>query len=414
MRRGIVSLVLSACLAATTLAAAAHAQPAAPAKAPDTRSPPPPMVFYVARGEPGACGPGCREWIAAEGFIDPNAEPRLWELLRKIGNERKPPVYFQSNGGSLTAGFQLGRLLRARGFTVGVGRTIPATCDRRKPADTACDELKHSGRELAAELDTRAGICASACVYAILGGATRDVGAGAKLAVHDTSMPATIRSYDEHGRIVDRPLNLSAEKVRNALAAGQELIGTYLKKMGISPDLLTAAHAVSADKLHVLTREQIVAFGIDRRETVESTWSLVDDAPGVSAIKAIEAKDGSAYRKAALSLTCRDATTVRLQYMHEAADAAASPPALRFTAGGRSVALARLEDSARGADHPRLETLGAELPLAALDAAAFVIEPNATSGQDADGATSPSGRLSVQGAAPALAALARRCASGTQ
>ena len=102
MHRVIVSLVLSTCLAATALAVLAQAQPAPPAKAPDTRSPPPPMVFYVARGEPGACGPGCQEWIAAEGFIDPNAEPRLWELLRKIGNDRKPPVYFQSNGGSLT------------------------------------------------------------------------------------------------------------------------------------------------------------------------------------------------------------------------------------------------------------------------------------------------------------------------
>jgi hypothetical protein len=413
MHRGIVSLVLSTCLV-TAMAAVVQGQPAPPAKAPDTRSPPPPMVFYVARGEPGACGPGCQEWIAAEGFIDPNAEPRLWELLRKIGNDRKPPVYFQSNGGSLTAGFQLGRLLRARGFTVGVGRTMPATCDRRNPADAACDELKRSGRELAAELDTRSGVCASACVYAILGGATRDVGAGAKLAVHDTSMPPSIRSYDEHGRIVDRPLKLSAEKVRIALAAGQEAIATYLKKMGISPDLLTAAHAVSADSLHVLTRDEIVAFGIDRRETVESTWSLVDNAPGVSAVKAIEAREGGAFRKAALSLTCRDATTVRLQYMHETPDAAESPPGLRITAGARSVSLVRIEAATPGADRPRLKTLGAELPLAALDAAAFVIEPNATSGQDSDGAAPPSVRLSVQGAAPALAALARRCTSGLQ
>ena len=40
------------------------------------------MVFYVAKGEPGACGPGCQEWIAAEGFIDPNAEfiPELTHL----------------------------------------------------------------------------------------------------------------------------------------------------------------------------------------------------------------------------------------------------------------------------------------------------------------------------------------------
>jgi hypothetical protein len=420
MHRGIFfSLVLSTCLAATALAVVARAQPAPPAKAPDTkapdtRSPPPPMVFYVAKGEPGACGPGCAEWIAAEGFIDGNAEPRLWELLRKIGNDRKPPVYFQSNGGSLIAGFQLGRLLRARGFTTGVGRTVPATCDRRNPADAACDTLKRSGRELAAELDTRSGACASSCVYAVLGGATRDIGAGAKLGVHDTSMPPTIRSFDESGRLVDRPLQLSAEKVRTALAAGQEAIATYLKLMGISPDLLVAAHAVSADTVHVLTRAQIVAFGIDRRETVESTWSLVDNAPGVSAVKAIEARDGAAFRKAVLTLTCRDKTTVRLQYMHETGEAAESASGLRVTAGGRSVPLARLEGAAHGADRARLETLGAELPLAALGTAAFVIETDAAPGKSSDGAEAPSGRLAVQGAAPALAALTRRCASGAQ
>jgi hypothetical protein len=412
MHRGIVSLVLSTCLLATALAAVARAQPAPQPKGPDTGSPPPPMVFYVATGAPGACGPGCQEWIVAEGFIDPNAEPRLWELLRKIGNDRKPPVYFQSNGGSLIAGFQLGRLLRARGLTAGVGRTVPAACDRRKPADAACDELKRSGRELPAELDTGAGACASSCVYAVLGGKVRDVAAGAKLAVHDTSMPATIRSFDENGRIVDRPLALPAEKVRSALQAGQQLIAAYLKQMGISPDLLTAAHAVSADKLHVLTREQIVAFGIDRRETVESTWTLVDNPPSVSALKAIEARDGAAYRKAALVLTCRDATTVRLQYMHETRDGDESSPGLRVTASERSVPLTRLDGAALGADRARLVSDGAELPLAALDAAAFVIETHAASGQSPYGAAPPPARLAVQGAAPPLAALARRCTSG--
>ena len=28
------------------------------------------MIFYVARGVDGACGPGCSEWIAAEGIVD--------------------------------------------------------------------------------------------------------------------------------------------------------------------------------------------------------------------------------------------------------------------------------------------------------------------------------------------------------
>ena len=403
----IVSLVLATPLIVTALAA--QAQPAPQTKGPD--APPPPMVFYVAKGEPGTCGPGCQAWIAAEGFIDPMAEPRLWDLLRKIGNDRKLPVYFHSNGGSLTAGLQLGRLLRARGLVAGVARTLPAQCDRRNPQDASCDMLKRSGRELMAELDTGAAICASSCVYTILGGAVRDVGAGARLGIHDTSIPPTVRTFDESGRIVDRPQLLSAERTRSSLEYGQRSIAGYLQQMGISPDLLNAAHAVSADKLHLLTREEIVAFGIDRRETVESTWSLIDKPPGASAVKLIESKERDAFRKAMLSLTCRDATAVRLQYVHEI-DESATAPGLRLTAGGRSFALARLGSAAQGANGPRFEAHGAEMPLAALEAAAFVIETNATSGQSPDSPAASSARLAVQGAAPALGALALRCGSG--
>src|SRR5690348_7258570 len=146
MHRGMISLALSACVAASS-SVAAQAQPEAKGPSANLKQP---IVFYVAKGAPGACGPGCSEWIAAEGTIDPAAEPRLWELLRKLGNGRKPPVYFHSPGGSVTAGLQLGRLMRARGLTVGVGWTLPSTCDRQDPGAPACDAVKHAGRELPA------------------------------------------------------------------------------------------------------------------------------------------------------------------------------------------------------------------------------------------------------------------------
>src|SRR5689334_21080576 len=44
-------------------------------------SDPPPMAFFLARGEPGACGEGCAEWIAADGTIDRAAGQRLRALL---------------------------------------------------------------------------------------------------------------------------------------------------------------------------------------------------------------------------------------------------------------------------------------------------------------------------------------------
>jgi hypothetical protein len=411
MHRGVISLVLSGCLIASALAGAARAQSAPEPKGPAANLLPP-IMFYLAKGAPGACGPGCSEWIAAEGTIDPAAEPKLWELLRKLGNDRKPPVYFHSPGGDVTAGLQLGRLMRARGLTVGVGWTLPATCDRQDPGAPACDALKRAGREVAAELDISAGFCASSCSYAILGGATRYIGVGAKVGIHDAYTAPTIRSFDENGRIVDRPQAVSAERARAGLAQAYGVIAGYVNAMGISVDLVKAAHAIPSKDLHILTREELVAFGIDRRGTVESGWSLLDKPSGVSAVKLIETRDGtgSAFRRAMLTMTCRDARTVRLHYAHQVgAEAESEAAPLRMTAGTRSVPLVRLADAPPAENRPRVANHGAELPIAALDAAAFVIEVAATTGQATGPATSPAG-LAVQGAAPAVATLARRCA----
>jgi hypothetical protein len=383
------------------------------AKRPETKPavPDAPIVFFVARGEPNACGPGCQEWIAAEGTFDSDAEPRLWELLRKLG-DRKLPIYFHSRGGSVAAGLELGRLIRQHGLTAGVGRTVPADCDRKDPHDEACDALKRSGRELVAEFDTLGAICASSCVYTLLGGMVREVGVGARLGVHDTFMPLTIRSADADGHITDVPLQLTAGAERKQLQAGYELIGAYLHKMGISPGLMTSAHATPPERLRFLTREEIVAFGIDRRDAVEDAWSFVDQPAGASAVKLIEATDAEAggFRTTMLSLSCRDKSTVRLQYAHEF-DAGNERPsgALQVTTGGRSFPLMRLNAGARGDSRLTLEKHGAELPLSALDDATFVVESAGQGGSDAQRPV----HLKVATAGPALGALARRCRSGS-
>src|SRR5580704_1155023 len=124
--------------------------PAAPAAKPALL---PPIVFFVAKGDANACGPGCNEWIAAEGTIDAGADGRLRALLKKLGG-RKLPLYFHSPGGAIPAGLAIGRMMRERGLTAGVGRTVPAGCDPKAASDPACDKLERSGRELLADLDT--------------------------------------------------------------------------------------------------------------------------------------------------------------------------------------------------------------------------------------------------------------------
>ncbi len=56
-----------------------------------------PMVFYPMHGGPDACGPGCDEWIEAEGDFDPFSIGRLITLLGRLDG-RKPPIFFDSPG----------------------------------------------------------------------------------------------------------------------------------------------------------------------------------------------------------------------------------------------------------------------------------------------------------------------------
>jgi hypothetical protein len=116
-------VVLFACIS-SALAAATHAASAEPQPTQML----PPMVFYVAKGEPNACGRGCSEWIAAEGTIVKDSPQHLRDLLKRLG-QRKLPIFFHSPGGSVEAGMAIGRVMRERRMTAGVGRTIPRGCD---------------------------------------------------------------------------------------------------------------------------------------------------------------------------------------------------------------------------------------------------------------------------------------------
>ena len=58
-------------------------------------SPPDAMIFYVAHGAAGTCGPGCSDWIAAEGTVQWDTHKRLIAILdRQAG--RKLPVVIHS------------------------------------------------------------------------------------------------------------------------------------------------------------------------------------------------------------------------------------------------------------------------------------------------------------------------------
>src|SRR5438046_2564299 len=82
------------------------------------------MIFAVARGGADACGPGCSEWIAAEGTFDEEVEKRFRTFLETLKG-RKLPIYFNSIGGVMGKSRMIGRMLRERKMTASVGATIP-------------------------------------------------------------------------------------------------------------------------------------------------------------------------------------------------------------------------------------------------------------------------------------------------
>jgi len=282
--------------------------PAKPTPAPDLRSIPP-MVFFLAKGEAGACGAGCGEWIAADGAIDAGTPQRLRALLAKIhkSGKRTPPIYFFSPGGSVEAALELGRLMRANKMTAGVARTVPQGCDPKQLRDKACNAIMRSGRELDAELHVNRASCASSCVYALIGAAEREVPPGAALGVHSMQLTRTMVRMNQQGQVlltVRTRITGNTPDIRDA----HERVARYAAQMGIGRGLVDAAAAIPFQSVRVLTRGEIVRFGIDTREFAESPWARDEDKTGrvgiVKFMVAAGAEEPGQYRTSVVRLSC--------------------------------------------------------------------------------------------------------------
>jgi hypothetical protein len=388
------------------------AAPTKPSPA-DTAASMPPIVFFLAKGDANACGVGCSEWIAADGRFDVGADDRLRALLKKLGG-RKLPIFFHSPGGVGPAGLAVGRVMRQSGLTAGVGWTVPAGCDAKAWREPACDKLKRSGRDLVAVLDVGNTMCNSACVLALVGAAVREVGAGVQLGVHSAAISFTLRRSDGHGHVTTVPTQVAPSVERKALESGYATMAAYLREMGISQDLLAASRTVAFSQVRRLTRDELVAFGIDRRETVQGMWLSVDRTGGPSAVKLVEEKRAGTFHKDVLNLTCRNASTLRLLYGRDAEPNAAGwawAARLRVTASSGSFLFGVPYKTAASDGQGPIDVRSVDLPIAVLGDAAFTIEADDTAALIAGGVpgTSSISKLTVQSTGPGLGELLRRC-----
>jgi hypothetical protein len=271
---------------------------------------PPDIVFYVAKGDPNACGPGCDEWIAADGKIDIGAPQRLRRLLGKLG-KRRLPIFFNSLGGNVNGSLELGRLIYREKLVTGVARTIPSGCDRDNLRDKACEALKRSAVEFKSEFNTDVTMCNSGCVFALIGGRTHLVPPWGRLGIHspglsskDTVSPAAMRLTNSR-------------------------IDDFLRDVGMSTTLRTEAAATPFESMRLLHRDEFSHFGIDTRDFGETNWHYVEK-PNSAAVKTFfmrTDKEQLVHRSVTLRLNCASRAAITFILSRELG---ASEPALEM------------------------------------------------------------------------------------
>ena len=83
------------------------------------------------------------------------------------------------------------------------------------------------------------------------------------------------------------------------------MAAVYLAKMGVDAELLALTKSVKFEDIHVLTREEIVRFGIDRREQVETPWQFENGGRSMVSKVATQRSEGeTAYRLLQWRLIC--------------------------------------------------------------------------------------------------------------
>ena len=160
------------------------------------------MIFYVAHGPLGACGPGCSDWIAAEGTVQWDTHKRLIAILDRQAGRKLPLVIHAWGEANLNVAVSLGRILHDRGFDTTEGSTEVAACAGKAPR------------------------CDIACVLILAGGIHRSLPAGTRMIL--TGM--TIKN-----RLAP---NVSEERREGLTTLYGEQFRVYLREMGLDTELL--------------------------------------------------------------------------------------------------------------------------------------------------------------------------------
>lgn len=361
-------------------------------------------MFYVAHGAADSCGRGCDRWIAVEGQINADAAIRFKQFITRHLKDRQLPIYLSSPGGNLEQGIFIGNMLREMSAVARVGRTIVSDCGFEAQGSELCLKLKRSGRELAANLSTRGAQCHSACPYLMLGAARREVAPDAILGVHS---PKIVLRYSGSGQLTSEMIGAATQR---AVLRGDRMLSDYFARMGIGGELLDVARKIRFEDVHVLTRDEIFRFGIDRREFVETPWAYENfGRPLIRKSAVARTESGNSWRALQWRLFCLNSEQFQLEFHRQIVSAAATSvlPVISISSGAaKPLTFAFPPTKLAGSEAWRLR-----LPKSSIEAMAGLSDLDLTETANAlDGRrTSHAEKLSGEGLAQSLDSLAAVC-----
>jgi hypothetical protein len=197
----------------------------------------------------GFSGGNCStcSWIAIEGEISEGAVQELIDFITANDLDYQKLIVINSLGGNVSAALELGSFIRERNMKVIVGHTKDFEPEGAGRVFQSYDE----------------GVCASACVFVLMGGEVREVAdEESRVGVHQFAPQA-----DEMGSVAT-----TTASTQNVIA----FLQSYSARMGVDPAILTLASSTSADEmrwLNVKTMEQLNLL-TSRNQIKKANWSL--------------------------------------------------------------------------------------------------------------------------------------------
>jgi hypothetical protein len=197
------------------------------------------MSFQIVPFATNGCTSDCPRVILATGEMRLGDAETFLEVVKaslRRGEKLRPIVLIHSPGGNMAAALGIGRVLRAIKATVIVAQG-------RSGAGAGYGAVR--------------GACASACVFSLMGGVKRVVPDDSRVAVHWVSEP--------RAQFYGTTIILPREGVKNDDDEGERILRSYMREMGVRPELAAFIRKVPHSSIHFMKPEEITQFRLASR-----------------------------------------------------------------------------------------------------------------------------------------------------